>query len=315
MGTSKMEYKEDQISLGRRLARKIFRWKRALLGGSLLIGLIGWVGPTVVVNELGRLQDPQWFVSALVLGMIVVILFAFRWILVCRIFAIDLPLSTAIKEYYISTVLNLLIPGGVGGEFNRAYRIAQSMQLHEDENLLQWKAARTVLYERLIGQLALFLYLGGCGVMKLGFVSTFVSSKSSVFLLPKWVKKSIPQRKEVTLILQNSKIFIYTLLLSLLANLALLIAYLFCAWSLGYPLEIDALFSYLAIALGLMALPNWGGIGARDIFALAGANSVGLTEAQGLTCSLVYTLFIALSATPGIYFWIRHKEIRHGSIE
>ena len=289
------------------LAKGFVRWKRALLGWSFLGGLIWWVGPIAIANELGRLQNPQWFAISLILGVVVIVLLALRWILVCKIFAIDLKLSVAVKEYYISSLLNLLIPGGVGGEFNRAYRIAQSITSSEDVDLWQWKAARTVVYERLIGQLALLFYLFGCGVMKLGFISTITSSHSSAFLLPSWVKKSIPQKKEFKLIIQNPKIVFCTLMISLVANVALLMAYLFCAWSLGYPLQIDALFSYLAIALGLMALPSWGGVGARDIFALAGANSVGLTEAQGLTCSLVYTLYLGISALPGIYFWVRHE--------
>lgn len=85
-----------------------------------------------------------------VLVLLQVTLSAWRWRYTSGALGVTVPPGLAFREYYLATFLNQVLPGGVAGDFNRAWR----QGLRSGEKLA---ALHSVMIERLSGQLLLGL--------------------------------------------------------------------------------------------------------------------------------------------------------------
>ncbi len=125
------------------------RWGLSLL---LLALVWWWTDPEALWNQL-RAIGPGWVILALAITVIQVVLSAWRWRYTSVRLDLALPLRTAVAEYYLATFLNQVLPGGVAGDVNRAWR-------HGRTGRQTLSAANAVLIERLSGQLVLILLSG-----------------------------------------------------------------------------------------------------------------------------------------------------------
>jgi len=132
--------------LNTRRARLAARW--LLTAG--LIGLVVWsVDGRVLWQELDRIS-PLVLLPALALTVFQVALSAWRWRYTVEKLGLSLPFGVAVREYYLATFLNQVLPGGVLGDVNRAWRHGRGA----GERL---SAVHGVAIERLSGQLVLAL--------------------------------------------------------------------------------------------------------------------------------------------------------------
>ena len=91
-----------------------------LAASVLLLGLLAW---RVDLSTLGaHFTDirPLWALAALALTVPQVVLSAWRWRLTARRIGLSLALWPAVREYYLATFLNQILPGGVLGDATRA---------------------------------------------------------------------------------------------------------------------------------------------------------------------------------------------------
>ena len=102
--------------------------------------------------DIGKLTDTLGNVSgghvlaAVLVVQAQIVLSALRWRFTAARLGQDMPLSIAVREYCIGSMLNLTLPGGVAGDIARIYR-----------NNGPAEAASAVVLERLSGQLAFFI--------------------------------------------------------------------------------------------------------------------------------------------------------------
>jgi uncharacterized membrane protein YbhN (UPF0104 family) len=94
---------------------------------------------------------PVPLLVAAVLLSVQTLLSALRWRLTTGRLGITLPLGHAIREYYLSQVVNQSLPGGILGDAGRAIRA------REQAGLLA--SSKAVLFERIAGQIGLFILL------------------------------------------------------------------------------------------------------------------------------------------------------------
>jgi len=132
--------------LSARLGRLAGRW---LLSG-LLISLVVWLLDGETLWRELRAVSPLVIVPALALTLVQVVLSAWRWRYTAHRLGLCLPLQLAIQEYYLATFLNQVLPGGVLGDVNRAWR-------HGASAGQRLTAVHAVAIERLSGQLILVL--------------------------------------------------------------------------------------------------------------------------------------------------------------
>ncbi|ARS53615.1 hypothetical protein B9G99_12720 [Kushneria konosiri] len=87
----------------------------SLLRWTLTLGILGGVIWLVNIDALwARLSDlsPGWLGLALLISVPQIMLSAWRWRLTASHMGMSLSLPTAISEYYLSTFLNQILPGG-----------------------------------------------------------------------------------------------------------------------------------------------------------------------------------------------------------
>ena len=132
---------------------------RGALRLAVSVALLGtlwvWLDGAAIAGRLAS-ADPRWIVPALLLTQAQTVASAWRWRLVARALGRPLPLRRAVREYYVATLLNLTLPGGVAGEAARVARARDGAG---------WTAAAApVAIERMAGQGAM-LILAAAGLV------------------------------------------------------------------------------------------------------------------------------------------------------
>jgi len=122
------------------------RWMTAAV---LLLGLAWWVDLQALLVRLLTI-DPAMVALALSVTVVQVVLSAWRWRYTAGRLGLSLSGRRAVSEYYLATLVNQVLPGGVLGDVGRAWRHSQ-----RSENRLA--AANAVVIERFSGQVALML--------------------------------------------------------------------------------------------------------------------------------------------------------------
>jgi uncharacterized membrane protein YbhN (UPF0104 family) len=91
-----------------------------------LLGLLAiWLDVGALLDQL-RAVEAEWLVAALALSVAQVTISAWRWRYTAKRLGLPLPLGVAVREYYLATFLNQVLPGGVLGDVSRAWRHAQA---------------------------------------------------------------------------------------------------------------------------------------------------------------------------------------------
>lgn len=126
--------------------RGVFRWCVTLL-------LLGIVFVFVDIDRLAQrlaMVPPTIVLAVLVVSLIQIALSAWRWRYTANRLGVAMGFGFAFREYYLAGFLNQVLPGGVMGDVNRAWRHSRSAK-----RLQQLAIVHAVVLERLSGQLVL----------------------------------------------------------------------------------------------------------------------------------------------------------------
>ena len=305
--------------LNTRKARLAARW----LFTTLLIGLVVWlVDGSELWRELGRIS-PIILLPAFALTVLQVALSAWRWQYTVERLGLSLPLGVAIREYYLATFLNQVLPGGVLGDVNRAWR-------HGSEAGERLSALHGVAIERLSGQLVLalvvavsiiWLFQTGQFAPKpiengLWLVSGILCVALALWLaLRSGILKGVLER--LADYLRHLRQDLFKSLLrwpvlpvqvgsSLLVLASYLGVFLCLAWGAGYLHSLEA--AAVIVALGSILLLSMvfpltvAGWGIREGAAAVLWPMVGLPAEQGVALSVGYGALVLASSLPGMVF-------------
>ena len=121
----------------------------------LMAAVLFWLEPQTLAAAFVA-PEPLWLAAALALSVPQVALSAWRWRLTAQRLGAPIRFGEALREYYVATFLNQVLPGGVMGDAARAWRHARLSRTEAMDGapvgLAAWHA---VLIERASGQLAL----------------------------------------------------------------------------------------------------------------------------------------------------------------
>mgnify|MGYP006201564295 CR=1 FL=1 len=150
----------------------------------LMAAVLFWLEPQTLAAAFVA-PEPLWLAAALALSVPQVALSAWRWRLTAQRLGAPIRFGEALREYYVATFLNQVLPGGVMGDAARAWRHARLSRTEAMDGapvgLAAWHA---VLIERASGQLALLgvvlatLLVAVCfsAVASVGFLTLFILS-------------------------------------------------------------------------------------------------------------------------------------------
>lgn len=114
-----------------------------VLFGLALLGLVFW---WVDLGELARRLrtfHPAWLVVLCTLGVFDRVLMAYKWRLLLRAGGVAIPLSRAVRLYFVGHLFGVVTPGAVGAD---AYRVTALAELGRTAAVVS-----TILVERTIG--------------------------------------------------------------------------------------------------------------------------------------------------------------------
>lgn len=295
----------------RPLLRAGLRWGLTL---ALLVLVIWLVEPAALWARLRQVQWP-WLILALALTPVQVVVSAWRWRFTVGRLGGNLPLGHAVGEYYLGTLVNQLVPGGVAGDAGRALR-------HRQLAGTTAMAVHAVMIERLSGQLVLFLL--GAGMLVL-WLSVPAPPIPGLFLVPAivtgalllWSVLQVPPvarwwawfRNDVRRALLNR----HAMPMQLLSSVVVIAGYLAVFWCLAMGLDLPVAASHPGLLLALctvllmaMIIPlTVSGWGIREGAAAVLWPLAGMDPEQGVALAVCYGLVVLVSALPGVLFLFR----------
>nr|WP_284048192.1 lysylphosphatidylglycerol synthase transmembrane domain-containing protein [Marinobacter sp. ATCH36] len=296
------------------------RWILTLL---LLLATVTFLDISAIWQELRRFSLPI-LLAAMVISVLQVLVSAWRWRYTAGRLSISLPFVMAAREYYLATFLNQVLPGGVLGDVNRAWR-------HSQDSGARLKAVHAVIIERLSGQVVMISVAMGLGAwlaLHQGRVAGFITDLGAVaagvvvaaLILLGAVGRLWARGRGYVQALRRD---IRTALLSWPAILvqagssAVVVAtylgvFALLALGAGYwtgLLELATLMALCSLLLLAMAIPlSVAGWGVREGAAALLWPLVGLPPEQGVALSVGYGLAVLISSLPGVLFIVTGRQ-------
>lgn len=298
------------------------RWGATAL---VLLALLWWLDIPELMTEFGRFQF--WVVlPALGFSVVQVCVSAWRWRFTARCLGLQLPFAVAVREYYLATFLNQVLPGGVMGDVNRAWR-------HSLNVSSRLASVHAVVIERLSGQLVLVVLAAvligtaitseGGGVSSMptdGSVSSGTqSSRLLIILLCVTAAIVVVAVLRVSLLRYGRQLVrdlrtgllgwpvgMIQLASSLMVVGSYLAVFAVLALGAGYLSDDGSFLPMMALCSGLllsMVVPvTVAGWGVREGAAAALWPMAGLPAEQGVALSVGYGLMVLLSSLPGALY-------------
>lgn len=286
-------------------------WRLAM--PCILLLAVGWaVDPARIAAHLLR-AEPAWLIAGLVVVQAQVVGSALRWRYTVARLGRRLTVPHVLREYYLASLLNQVLPGGVTGD---AARIARNRHAGG-----VGAVAYGVIIERLAGQVALvavtlvgllawpWIAGGGlpdeatAGIRALAVL--FAGSALAALLLMRfgpaawrpWLGGFGPAVRRAwwadgAWLVQgvSSVVIVGTYLL----------VFAIAAYAIDQPLPWPAVPIVVPLVLFTMLLPiSVGGWGVREVAAAALWPVVGLTAEAGVATSVLYGLLSLVGALPG----------------
>lgn len=278
-----------------------------------LFALLLWRSDVTALQSAFAQLSAGPILLGLCLVQLQILLSAIRWRFTAARLGQSIGLGKAIREYYVASLLNQSLPGGMGGDAIRAWR----MRL---DGTGGWKLpAKAILYERLSGQ-AVFLLLVAIGLpvwpllitgpspFPIGWLA--VTGLCVALLLTAmlvWFTQQRFRKVLGTLRADASDVFLrggaWRIQTSL--SLAIVIAYgavfMLSSHAVGANLPWQAILTIIPLCLLSMLIPvGLGGWGTREAAAMALWPVFGFRPEDGLAASLLYGALSLAGAAPAL---------------
>ncbi|MBE0486449.1 lysylphosphatidylglycerol synthase transmembrane domain-containing protein [Marinobacter sp.] len=308
----------------------LLRWLATLV----ILGLVfAFIDGSALVSRLASVPLP-FVILALCISVVQVMLSAWRWRYTAARLGVGIPMSFAVREYYLASFLNQVLPGGVMGDVNRAWRHSKLHTASTSERSENLAAIHAVALERLSGQIVLVpVVLLVMAALWLGGQFSAQGLQAQVSLSPMyWLLAPILLGSVGWLLFVSGKVSalvryarrlggdLYRAfagwqagIVQLTTSLAVLVTYLlvFVLITTGMGLATD--FASLALVAGLclalllaMVLPvTVSGWGVREGAAALLWPAAGLPAEQGVAISVGYGTLIFLGSLPGALMLLR----------
>ncbi|PSF06998.1 lysylphosphatidylglycerol synthetase family protein [Marinobacter halophilus] len=308
----------------------LLRW----LATFIVLGLVfAFIDLSALVSRLAIV--PVYFVVlALGITVVQVILSAWRWRYTASRLGVGIPMPFAIREYYLASFLNQVLPGGVMGDVNRAWRHSKIHTAGKSEPSARLAAIHAVALERLSGQLVLILVvllvmagLWTSGQFNVHGMPAELSLSAGYWLLAPLLLGSIGwllfvRGKVATMVryVRHLRADLYRAFagwkiagVQLATSLSVLVSYLFVfmviAAGMGLAVDVVSLALITALCLVLllaMVVPvTVSGWGVREGTAALLWPAAGLPAEQGVALSIGYGALIFLGSLPGALMLLR----------
>lgn len=286
----------------------------------LLLGFVWQVaGGREILAALGG-ADPVWLAAGVALILPQTVLSAVRWRLVAARLGVSIGAATAIAEYYIAIFLNQVLPGGVAGDITRVTRHGSALRKNAlgeakssegaDTGARGYGvAAKAVVYERTVGQIAmvalsipgLALWRAEAAWIAAGLLAVLLAC-AVLAPVKGWIGRQIGDFRKA--VLAGDTIVRQAVLSGLIAGSYVLVFWC-CVRALGISFSAGTALTVLPPALLAMAIPiTPAGWGLREAAAVGMWVAAGMQAGDAAAASILYGLVNLAGALPGAAFLV-----------
>lgn len=276
-----------------------------------LAAIIARTDLTGLQQSLSRIS---WAVviTCLSLMQVQIVLSALRWRFTSRRLGQDITTFKAIREYYVASLLNQTLPGGMGGDALRAWR------MRSDEPGGWKQPAKAVIFERLSGQIAFFLLAliglaiwpivtgAGPGEHARHYLILGSGIFAAVLVILVWRirrKAETAFRKSLFDVFFRDRAWLFHTATSAAILFTYVATFFIAAEATGPDLPWVAGITIIPFCLIAMLIPTgFGGWGTREAAAMALWPMLGASSVDGLAASITYGWLSLAGAAPGIVF-------------
>ena len=260
--------------------------------------------------------DPLWLLAACAALTGQTVLSALRWRLTAQHLGQSFPVGHAVREYYLSLLVNQSLPGGVVGDASRAVRARHEAGLK--------RAGQAVVFERLAGQLMLYLvtiaavtyvWITAVDPALPGWVLRMIALAAlgmlvaaiSLWWMGRGENASSRQLGDWTAAFASAvlapDVLPRQVMLSLGTTLLNLLAFALCAQATGTTLPLTGVMIIVPLILLTMLIPvSVSGWGLREGAAAALFPVIGATATEGFAASVAFGVMFLVSTLPGVPF-------------
>lgn len=271
--------------------------------------------------------DARWVALGLGISLLQIVVLAWRWRFTASRLGIELSMRVAVAEYYLSVLLNQLLPGGVSGDVSRAWR-------HARAEARTGPPVRAVVLERasaqivmtivaIVSLLTLPLASGPARMAAAGLVIVAVVALAMVPSIALRRPASATVESPSSLapgsspslagrVWSDTRRALLGRALPFQFSSAVLVVgsyvgvYLVAARAVGVETPFVRLLPLAAPVLMTMLIPvTVAGWGIREGAAALLWGAVGLTPEDGVAISVAYGLLVLVSSAPGVPILIR----------
>lgn len=305
-------------------SRKIVRLLQLLFAVGLLVLLWRLVESEQALKLL-RSAEPVWLLAALLALSLQGVLSALRWRLTASQLGVSFSFGRAIREYYLSQLVNQALPGGILGDAGRAVRSRTPAGL--------LRSSQAVALERFAGQLALFTLmlvalmltliiptgpdwpswlLLVVGLLVLGLLAfamlVLLLALNSSGKTDRFLKDLVASSRLAFL---PASVLWRQILFSLGTAVCNVAGFVFASRAIGFELSLLVALAVVPMILLAMLLPlTISGWGLREGVAVALFPLIGATATQGLVASVAFGLVCLAAALPGLAFTRSSDSVR-----
>ena len=252
-------------------------------------------------------------IGCLVLVQVQIVLSALRWRFTSARLGQNIGRFKAIREYYVASFLNQTLPGGVGGDAVRAWR------MRGDEPGGWKQPAKAVVFERVSGQIAFFA-LAATGLtlwpfitrddfgQQVHYILVIAITVSVVTLIAVSLKKRSGAaistlNGELMEVFVRRKAWLFQAVTSVGILASYISVFFIAAQATGSELPWVACLTVIPFSLVAMLIPTgFGGWGTREAAAMALWPMLGASSVDGIAASITYGWLSLAGAAPGIVF-------------
>jgi uncharacterized membrane protein YbhN (UPF0104 family) len=254
--------------------------------------------------------QPLWLAAAVLVLLCQTALSGLRWKITAAQLGQSLALPHAIREYFMSQVVNQALPGAVVGDAARAVRARAQAGLAV--------SSQAVIFERLAGQIAMFITLacafgvtwglsGGldwptafAGPIGLGLI---IGTLILAALIIGSIRPALfgPRMQPFYTALMTRQVLPAQITLGAAITLCNLCAFALCAAAVGVALTPAAIFAVVPVILFSMLIPfTVSGWGVREGAAAVLLPLAGTTAPEAVAASVMFGCALLLAVLPGL---------------
>ncbi|WP_188909961.1 lysylphosphatidylglycerol synthase transmembrane domain-containing protein [Salinarimonas ramus] len=293
-------------------------WLRVAVLVLLMALLFRLVDGRETLSALSRAQAGPLLVG-LLLVQAQIAFSGVRWRLTAKRLGVPITLRTAVREYYIATFLNQVLPGGVAGDAVRAIRNRD----HDADGAPRWRpVVRSVVLERAAGQVVFFAVAAiGLALTPVALaraapdgLGTIIAIPVAVVALaalavaaasrigPKGLRAALADLgPDVARVFWKRGIWAPQLFLSTTIVASYIAVFALAGMALGVVLPAIAWIALAPLVLAAMLIPvSIGGWGVREGAAAALLPLAGVDASHALAIAILYGLTSLVGSLPGL---------------